>query len=422
MIFDNKIHNFKEYFNRWDLSKQSFVLFGASKECIQLIRTVKIILPEYDFKIKYLVDLDKEAQGSDIKLYDINKAAYKSEINTDILSDKRFEVKSFEDYLKDKDQSKIIITSDAYYNKMKEILIENDRVEDIDFTKYRKVAGIWPLHLKNQTHLWRADILLTEKCTLNCTFCNMYMPHYKKPKHKDLEKMKEDIDILFKNVDYMSTLHLVGGEPFLYPNHKDIFEYIGENYRDRIDNVLITTNGTLVPKPEVLDLIKKYNFLVSISDYTDGINYKRRFDIFIKKLDEKKVNYFTRKDILWSDFGDPRVSKYEKLSEEEMVVHFNKCVAPYRGLSNKKLYFCHLNTSAVLSEILEDDPNDFIDLENTSPEELIKFDVGFIKKGYLTFCKNCNGCYSGIEIPVSPADQGTRPNPVLRTKIDQKRT
>ena len=83
MIFDNKIHNFKEYFNRWDLSKQSFVLFGASKECIQLIRTVKIILPEYDFKIKYLVDLDKEAQGSDIKLYDINKAAYKSEINTD---------------------------------------------------------------------------------------------------------------------------------------------------------------------------------------------------------------------------------------------------------------------------------------------------------------------------------------------------
>jgi organic radical activating enzyme len=422
MIFDNKIHNFKEYFNRWDLSKQSFVLFGASKECIQLIRTVKIILPEYDFKIKYLVDLDKEAQGSDIKLYDINKAAYKSEINTDILSDKRFEVKSFEDYLKDKDQSKIIITSDAYYNKMKEILIENDRVEDIDFTKYRKVAGIWPLHLKNQTHLWRADILLTEKCTLNCTFCNMYMPHYKKPKHKDLEKMKEDIDILFKNVDYMSTLHLVGGEPFLYPNHKDIFEYIGENYRDRIDNVLITTNGTLVPKPEVLDLIKKYNFLVSISDYTDGINYKRRFDIFIKKLDEKKVNYFTRKDILWSDFGDPRISKYEKFSEEEMVVHFNKCVAPYRGLSNKKLYFCHLNTSAVLSEILEDDPNDFIDLENTSPEELIKFDVGFIKKGYLTFCKNCNGCYSGIEIPVSPADQGTRPNPVLRTKIDQKRT
>ena len=420
MIFKEKNHNFKNYLDKWNLSKQNFVLFGASKECIQLIRTIKIVLPEYDFKIKYLVDLDEGAQGKDIKLYDINKAAYKSEINTDILSDKRFEVKSFEDYLNDKDQPKIIITSDAYYNRIKNKLIENNKVEDLDFTKYRKVAGIWPLLFKNLTHLWRVDILLTEKCTLNCTFCNMYMHHYKKPKHKDLKKMKEDIDILFKNVDYISTLHLVGGEPFLYPNHKEVFEYIGENYRNKIDNVLITTNGTLVPKPEVLDMIKKYKYLVSISDYTDGIDYKRRFDIFLKKLNEKKVNYFTRKNILWSDFGDPRVSKYENLTDKEMIVHFNKCVAPYRGLSNKKLYFCHLNTSAVLSEILEDDPNDFIDLENISPEELIKFDIGFIKKGYLTFCKNCNGCYSGIEVPVSPADQGIRSNPLLGTQIDQK--
>ena len=171
-----------------------------------------------------------------------------------------------------------------------------------------------------------------------------------------------------------------------------------------------------------MDLIKKHKFLVSISDYTDGIKYKKIFDILIKKLNEKKINYFTRKDILWSDFGDPRVSKYEKLSDMEMISHFNKCVAPYRGLSNKKLYFCHLNTSAVLSEILEDDPNEYLDLENTTPEELIKFDVGFIKKGYLTFCKNCNGCYSGIEVPVSPANQGVRPDPVLGTKVDQKST
>jgi len=421
MIFDEKKHNLKNYFDIWNLSKQSFVLFGASKECIQFIRTIKIILPEYDLNIKYIVDLDKNAQGQNIKLYDINKAAYKSELNTDILADKRFDIKSFEEYSNDKSQSKIIITSDAYYNKIKDTLIKYSKIEDIDFTKYRKVVGVWPLILKKKTHIWRTDILLTEKCTLNCTFCNMYMPHYKKPKHKDINKIKEDIDVLFKRVDYISTLHLVGGEPFMYPNHKEVFEHIGNNYRNKIDNVLITTNGTLLPKPEVLDLIKKYKFLVSISDYTDGIKYKRRFDIFIEKLNEKKVNYFTRKDILWSDFGDPRISKYANLSSEEMITHFNKCVAPYRGLSEKKLYFCHLNTSAVLSEILEDDPNDYIELEKITPEELIKFDIGFIKKGYLTFCKNCNGCYSGIEVPVSPADQGVRPNLASGTKVDQKR-
>ena len=63
------------------------------------------------------------------------------------------------------------------------------------------------------------------------------MPHYKNPKHKNINKIKGDIDILFKNVDYISTLHLVGGEPFLYPNHKEVFEHIGKNYRDKIDNI-----------------------------------------------------------------------------------------------------------------------------------------------------------------------------------------
>ena len=74
-----------------------------------------------------------------------------------------------------------------------------------------------------------------------------------------------------------------------------------------------------------------------------------------------------------------------------MIEHFNKCVAPYRGLSNKKLYFCHLNTSAVLSEALEDNPNDYINLENITPEELIKFDIGFIKKDILHFVRIAMG-------------------------------
>ena len=129
--------------------KNNFVLFGASKEYIQLIRTIKIILPQYDFKIKYLVDLDETALGNNISLYDINKAAYKSEINVVILNDKIFE-KSFQDYLNDKEQPKIIVTSDAHYNKIKDTLIENNKIEDLDFTKYRKIAGIWPYILKKK--------------------------------------------------------------------------------------------------------------------------------------------------------------------------------------------------------------------------------------------------------------------------------
>ena len=38
----------------------------------------------------------------------------------------------------------------------------------------------------------------------------------------------------------------------------------------------------------------------------------------------------------------------------------------------------------------------------------LKFDLGFPKLGYVTFCKNCNGCNTGINIPVSFESQGLR--------------
>ena len=31
-----------------------------------------------------------------------------------------------------------------------------------------------------------------------------------------------------------------------------------------------------------------------------------------------------------------------------MISRLTNALAPYRGLSNKKLYFCHLNTSAFI--------------------------------------------------------------------------
>ena len=78
-------------------------------------------------------------------------------------------------------------------------------------------------HICNiKKHIWRADIMLTEKCTLNCTFCNMYMPHFKQAKHRDLEEIKDDFDKFFSLTDYVSIFHLVGGEPLMYPQVNEV--------------------------------------------------------------------------------------------------------------------------------------------------------------------------------------------------------
>ena len=52
--------------------------------------------------------------------------------------------------------------------------------------------------------------------------------------------------------------------------------------------------------------------------------------------------------------------------------------------------------------------NDFVYLDKISSEDLIKFDLGYTDLGYVTFCNNCNGCNTGIKIPVTPKKQGLR--------------
>jgi hypothetical protein len=47
-------------------------------------------------------------------------------------------------------------------------------------------------------------------------------------------------------------------------------------------------------------------------------------------------------------------------------------------------------------------------LDSVSPEDLIKFDLGYTDLGYITFCDNCNGCNTGIKVPVSYEKQGLR--------------
>ena len=98
--------------------------------------------------------------------------------------------------------------------------------------------------------------------------------------------------IYFKKIDYVSVLHMVGGETLMYPHFREALDYIGKNFRNKIGHLLISTNGTLVPKEETLNLIKKYSGLVYISDYTDGINYKRKLNQVIESIKKHKINHF----------------------------------------------------------------------------------------------------------------------------------
>jgi organic radical activating enzyme len=399
MIYNLELHNFDKFILEWN-SETEYVLFGASKECVQFIRTMDFLLGNHKLKIKYIVDHNIKDKAILNNIDEISTFFRKSKnIQINRSGIKLIHIDEF-DISKNE---KVIITSDVYRNYYKNYL-ENNNVK---YTTYKHIAGIWPLKYKNIVHIFQTDVLVTEKCTLACSYCNMFMPHFVSPNHRDVEIIKSDIDSFFNLTDYVSVFHLVGGEPFLHPQMEDIIRYILHNHIDKIDKFIITTNGTILPKDSTLQLLKTNDVILSVSDYSDKLeNIQRKIIKVIQTLKDWDINHYVRNEIEWYDFGDLRIKNNK--NKEELIKHFDSCTAPFRGLNDGKFYYCHLNTSAVLTKLFPSNENDYVDLKAISKEDLIKFDLGYTKLGYVTFCDNCNGCNTGIKIPVSYEKQGLR--------------
>jgi len=399
MLYKDELHNFDKFVSEWNLDTE-YVLFGASKECVQFIRSLDLLLGDRKLKIKYIVDHSiKDTTNVD----DINEISSFFRQSKNIKIDRRnIKLIHIDDFSAEIDE-KVIITTDVYKQLYTTYLDEHN----IKYTWYKNIVSIWPFKYENKVHIFQTDVLVTERCTLACSHCNMFMPHFVSPNHRDFEIIKSDIDLFFNKVDYVSVFHLVGGEPFLYPHIEDVIRYIVSNYSFKIDKLIITTNGTILPKQSTLDLLKSSDVILSVSDYTDKLeNIKVKVLKVIETLKSQNINHYVRNEIEWYDFGDLRIKK--NLPTDRLIKHFDSCTAPFRGLNDGKFYYCHLNTSAVLTKLFPLNENDYVDINTISKEELLKFDLGYTDLGYITFCDNCNGCNTGIKVPVSYEKQGIR--------------
>ena len=398
MKYNPTLHSLEKFAHEWDTEKEN-VQFGASKECVKFIRSVDYLLGNDVLKIKYIVDHDVKDELTILNVNEISSFYHQSKNLVNTRENlKLVHIDNFEPT-----GENVIITSDEYRQYYKEYL---DKL-NVKYTWYKNIASIWPFIHTQKVHIFQTDVLVTEKCNLACSFCNMFIPHYELPKHRDTQTILNDIDSYFNLVDYVSIFHLVGGEPFLHPNIKDIIEYILEKYSDKIDKFIITTNGTVLPKEEILEVLKNNNVILSVSNYSNKLEkLKSKVDRVLGTYQEKNINHYVRNNIEWYDFGDLRIKN--NMSKEELINHFDSCTAPFRGLNDGKFYYCHLNTSAVLTKLFPPNENDYVNLSEVYPKDLIKFDLGFTELGYITFCDNCNGCNTGIKIPVSYKEQGLR--------------
>jgi len=101
------------------------------------------------------------------------------------------------------------------------------------------------------------QLLITNKCTLKCENCTSLIHHYTNQHDLHESNVINDFDAFIKHIDFVYTIHVLGGEPFLHRSLDLIIRHIAQ-YKNKYGLLQVITNGTIIPSEKVLHEIKTF--------------------------------------------------------------------------------------------------------------------------------------------------------------------
>ena len=349
--------------------KKRFYLFGAGDYGTQFIKII-----ESKINIVGYIDNDPDKQGKVINGY---------------------RCFSLNEVILDSDESIIVTMSQIARVEPVEQLKNAGYVKNDSFFVIEEFLSIYFAYKHNKVYFSSISFLPSTACNLNCKNCLNFNPFTKQFYVREWEDLKKDIDLFFSCVDYIMLFHVSGGEPLIYKHTADLIEYINKNYGDRIGTLRTVTNGTIVPKEEVLEKLSKCNVEITVDDYRKAVpRFNDRFKQLIDKLEEYNIKYYINTVESWIDLA-PEKTDYTLWSDEKLEAHRESCNQSWQELRDGKLYSCNYAAYATVAGIAGDqDLEEVYDLRQFTSEkkkELVEFRLGFTTKGYTNFCKTCKG-------------------------------
>lgn len=178
------------------------------------------------------------------------------------------------------------------------------------------------------------EYAVTTHCTLRCKYCSNLVPYFKEPRTLPLQQAKREISQLLEQVDYIYRFKVHGGEPFLYPFLAELLNWLCT--QKKIGEIRISTNGTILPRPEVLQALKDSKVIVFISDYSELITPNRKK--LLQILNENGVRIRDLKGQLWCDTGTVELRQRSAKAHEAVIA--TCMMANCKALANGWLYQC----------------------------------------------------------------------------------
>ena len=341
-----------------------------------------------NIKIKYCVDMNSEKKVEGLEVYP-------------------------PDFLKDQDHKyKIIITTNGGYADEIAGKLETMGYDRTEYCHALELVTIWSWFYRQKLNTLFCALVVGFACNLNCKGCSEYNEYHKSKEMLDFETVKRTIDNYFLTVDYVIQIDILGGETFINRDIGKICRYIDETYSERFHKMVIHTNGIIVPREDVLEDLQKCKKLhIWISDYSKQTNQRQKenIDVFQRKLKMYQIKHndyatFNQTETVeqWFDLGNPLIKK----NEEPAILRerFSKCSGICFSLYKDKYYYCLMELSAVETGLYNDmKSQDHINMpelqklpKEEKAEKFMRFQLGFLEDGFISFCDNCNGLGVGV--------------------------
>jgi len=248
-------------------------------------------------------------------------------------------------------------------------------------------------------------VIVGQACSLKCKHCANFSPFAPaSAKHYPLEKLCDDLRVIFESVHWLEKVQVQGGEPFLYAELPELLDFIRGSGKTGI--LTVATNGTIVPKENVFQSMRRNHVRVRISSYPNvSKETVAQLTERLKECDLEIWDYeFASDDAMWYDMGGisavPAEASDEAAQRRFLACPFHDCFT----LENGKISRCG---RAVMAEVLQGFTSRESDLLPVVPAE--DFSTRLWKyldtPAYMEACRHCYGTEGGKVIPAQQLEK-----------------
>ncbi|MGL6105467.1 MAG: radical SAM protein [Fusobacteriaceae bacterium] len=242
---------------------------------------------------------------------------------------------------------------------------------------------------KNYISIPYIEIVVATKCTLRCKDCANLMQYYDNPYIIDINTIKTSINRLIESVDNIEKFRILGGEPFLHPDLDEIINLVASS--EKIKEVQIPTNGTILPKKESLIKALKHNKVsISISDYGEYSTKKKEI---VQLGEQHNIKVEVMNMDYWLDYSS---IECRSRSKEQLQDQYKQCNHQCTSLLNGKIFDCPRSAHGMDLGIIPKNSLEYIDLVDESKSILrIRREIIAMYNEQKKCIQACNYCNVG---------------------------